>query len=403
MKGLFIILAATLVIIPVVYFFLQGFPKYEFMQNGKKGLIQKWSPGEKLIDFEEVDVSAIILDHINKNPEKKEEMLSELFFVTSDNEKKELVHLIEKADLTGDKSEELIVIFFNNEQTIHGTPISIAIYSKEEDLYSLSYEKSLSLYNNQFNYFIRDITGDGSLNIALVTHGCGAHTCHNYIDVIQYHNGQWKNLSPNLQMASSEVEFKDYNNNGKEEIILTGGGVASVGAGMQREKSEIYVYEDGKYQLFKTEKESPFNIYYLVLDAHNAMLEDEKIRALRLNTKALQNPDFGVNHAITERDQTRILAYAGIQLMLIYLDRDPPDIAPAKLVLGEITKKYHRYNNPYIDAAHTLIETYERTGDIMLSCKKMEEVIRQAGNEANFLEWQGYATESLPKEKICPF
>ncbi len=401
LQGALIIIVATIIIIPSSYFLIE---KIQSDDTARKEKIEKEHDLEKtVINIEKDTVSETILEYLNKYPEKAEEILGNLFFEISEDETKKVIQSIKKADLTGNNSEELAIVFFSDHQTLQGTPSAFAVYSKENGSYEISFEKDLGLHDDYFSYFIRDINNDGTPNVVLVTSQCGAHTCQSFVNVIQYHKEEWHNLTPNMYMPSSEVEFKDYSNDGKEEIILTGGGIVSVGAGMQRSRTEIYAYRDGEYDLLKKEKEEPFNIYYLMLDAHENIAEEKMIDALMLTTKALQNPDFGVNETISERDQSRILAYTGIQLMMIYLERTPPDIGPAKIVLGEITKKYHKHNNPYIDAAHVLIDTYDITGNLMEACQAMEEVIIQAGSEAYFLEQRGYATEKIPKEEICPW
>jgi len=353
-----------------------------------------------------------IIYYLNQNPNNKDFLYSLTIEMPVNPEKEiykpveeKLVKWMEKADLNNDGVEELVVIFIDplEGMTIFGFPSKFTVLSEKEQSYKVIFTSDYASYSS---YFVRDVNKDNKLEIVLVADWCGASTCGKNIVAIQFDGQEWRNLTPNVGMASDDIQWVDQDGDGMEEIILHGGLGGSVGAGLQREYTDIYAYRDGKYHLIKTIGDPSTNIYYLMLDANKSLREDNLTDALKLATQALQNPNSGVSSDeysyINERDQVRILSYVAIEVMLTYLKRSPSNLNSVDSLLQDIKQKYDKLDNPYINAAQVLRDMYVNTQDVVKACQAMENEILKVGENAEFLHWYGYNTEKLDLKNLCP-
>ena len=367
-------------------------------------------PEKIIVDLEKFNtVEDIIVYYLNQYP--NEPNILERVVVEYLPEYKEgkitgkLIKWIEKADLDSDGLEELVICYIDPSEgmSILGFPSAVSVFSKKEQVYKIDFTSKRAFYSS---YFIRDMNKDNKLEVVLTADWCGAHTCGNSITTIQFDGQKWRNLTPNVEISYGDIKWEDRDGDGIEEIVLRGGTVGSVGGGMQRKRTDIYAYREGEYRLIKTIGDPSTNIYYLMLDANKALKENNLTDALKLVTQALQNPNSGVSFDeygyVNERDQVRILSYAAIQAMLVYLRQSPPDLNSVNSLLQEITQKYNKFDNPYINASQILRDTYLATGNVQKACQTMEDEILKAGDNAKFLHWYGYNTEKLDLKDLCP-
>jgi hypothetical protein len=133
-------------------------------------------------------------------------------------------------------------------------------------------------------------------------------------------------------------------------------------------------------------------------------------RALELASRNLAQPTLSslMEHpcgsdfeSVTHASYVRILAYSGIEAMLIYGLRSEPDEMLS--LLTRIEQDYDRNGNPYVQAARCLWETYSAGGDIGSACRVMQWTVQRAGPVEGAL-WQhpGDVTEALPLDQLCP-
>jgi len=375
---------------------------------------QKEDPEKIILASEDFDSSKdAIMFYLNQYPDEVD-ILDKLVVeaeYTEDGEEK-IIKWMDRADLDNDGKENLIIGFSDpfmagGRLMITGFPYFFAIFSEKETGYekAFMFEGPLSSYYPM--HFIRDVNNDNRLEVVVNFMGCGAHTCGRSIAAIQWDGQDWRNLTPHILVGDADfdaikIEWLDLTGDGMEEVRLYGGTAGSVGAGMQRRRTEIYAYREGQYQLIETKMDPAENIYHLMFDANEALKRNKPDEALVLVKKAFQDPDWGISFYITEEDQARIISYTAIQAMLIYFQQPTPDLDSVESLLEEIKHKYDKSDNPYIKAAQILYNTYIDTEDVIKACKAMEKAVLEAGDDAEFLHWYGYKTEKLDFSNICP-
>jgi hypothetical protein len=332
------------------------------------------------------------------------------------------VKWVHEVDLDRDGTDEIVLAYAvpiaGREDAKVADPTMLAarwsVLAQKDGSYRLAHrgtgDWSLLILDTPRFEFARDVTGDGRLELVVATGSCGAHTCSETLHIGQWDGETWRRLGEPSTTYVDWVRWVDQDGDGSQEVLLHGGTFGSVGAGLQRPSTFVYAYRDGQYQLVQERRDPDTNIYFVMLDAHQAWVDGAYDRALEL---ALQNlaqpaPPISTNErygtdfeGISDASYGRILAYSGIEAMLAYAHSK--DNAAMRGVLAQMERELDPQDNPYLAASRCLWQIYEDTEDLDLACRVMQWTVQRAGFEAGqLLEDPGYATEGLPLDRLCP-
>ncbi|MFW6135705.1 MAG: tetratricopeptide repeat protein [Chloroflexota bacterium] len=249
---------------------------------------------------------------------------------------------------------------------------------------------------------IEDINADGNTEILLQQRWCGAHTCFTGLTVGRWDGTTWHDLAASpINQAYTELTVEDRDGDGVLEFTLHGGMVGSVGAGLQRQHTLIFDWEEGAYRLVEDIPDPSDHPYYLMLDANTALAERDWDRALELAERAVNNPDFEDSMVpVEEVDKRRIISYAAVEAMLVHAHRGAT--AEMQAVLDQVQGYDFVEPNVYTEAAERLLQVYRDTGDALEACRALEAVVAQQPDEALFFQWYGYNTTRITVDQICP-
>lgn len=287
------------------------------------------------------------------------------------------------------------------------SPVFTSIFEQENNLFFPAYQfESQDLargrkLNNARLFAYQDLNNDGLPEIVLSEIWCGAHTCGTYLSIGNWDGGQWRDLGV-IRDSYNEISIIDENKDGVSEIKSYGGTVGSSGGGLQRKKTNIYEWQDGRYRLTRTIPNPSEHPYYLVLDAHTALANDDYDLALELAMRVINMPEFPRNDytLIDDWAEARIASFARIEAMLVYAQFQ--DVDAMRGLLDDIVTEYDELDNPYAPAARILFQTYQDTRDPVAACQAMADRVQANPAQAEFFQWYGYATERIKIEDICP-
>jgi hypothetical protein len=255
--------------------------------------------------------------------------------------------------------------------------------------------------------FIEDVNADGATEVVIEQRSCGAHTCFTSFIVGRWDGTTWRDLTAEpISQSYAETTIEDRDDDGALEFTLHGGTSGSVGAGLQRQHTRIYDWQDGAYRLVQDIPDPSNHPYYLMLDAHRALTEEELTTALDLALQVVDDADFqseAVENAMVPPEETnpaRIVGYAVIEAMLVYAQQD--DVAAMEDVLARTQIRSWIEPNVYLEAAEQLLSTYQQTEDPVQACAAMEDVVAGRAAEAVFFDWYGYGTERITVDDLCP-
>lgn len=315
----------------------------------------------------------------------------------------------ESADLDGDGAEEWLMSLPVPERGQSPTwlPTYLVIYEVHRKLFVPTFvirggpPEEIQALSPELR-LIEDITADGLTEVLIQQRWCGAHTCFTGLTVGRYDGTAWYDLAEDpISQAYTDLTIEDRDGDGALEFIMHGGMIGSVGAGLQRQHTLIFDWDDGAYRLVQDIPDPSDHPYYLMLDANAALAERDWERALELSARAVDNPDFEDSMVpVEDVDRRRIISYAAVQAMLVHAHRG--DAAQMEALLDQVRGYDFVEPNIYTEAAERLIEVYRDTGDVLKACVAVEAVVAQRLDEAVFFQWYGYNTTRISVDQICP-
>ncbi len=250
--------------------------------------------------------------------------------------------------------------------------------------------------------FVEDINADGATEVVIQTEQCGAHTCFTSLVVGRWDGETWQDLAAQpITQAYTDLTIADLDDDGALEFVMEGGTFGSVGAGLQRQRRLVFEWVDSAYRLVEEVPEPSDQAYYRVFDANVALAEGDLDAALELALDVVEDPNFADMMAPVEPvDKARIVSYAGVEVMLVHALRDEPEAMAG--VLEEVRAHEFVTDTLYVEAAQTLLDVYQETGDAVEACARMEDVVAADPDRGVFFQWYGYGTERMALDQICP-
>ena len=283
------------------------------------------------------------------------------------------------------------VIIFEDRDNLF---VPAAIIIEDKDVWEAS---------NPVLLMVDDINADGRFEVVLEQVSCGAHTCFTGIIIGQWDGQRWRSLAADpVMQAYTTYTFTDHTGDGLLDIVMHGGMYGSVGAGLQRPRTQVFAWRDGAYRLIEETPAPDEHPYFKMLDANAALANGEWDAALDLALAVVDYPGIYEDDGwLTTEAWARIVGYATLEAMFVYAQQDDVE-AMRQVHTNLIARSYNAPNDPYPGAGWYALEVYESTGDALAACLAAENFIAAHAEDAAFFEWYGYGTERLTVDRICP-
>lgn len=274
----------------------------------------------------------------------------------------------------------------------------VLVVDKDEQRYSLAYSAAgESLLPDPALIEIDDLNGDGRTEMAYSSTSCGAHTCFTTVYIAASGTGEYQDLTGGgIEMSYVEPSFVDWDGDGVRELIMYGGTIGSVGAGPQRERTEVYRWDGATYGLTETVQDYSNYLYFRVLDANQALPEGEFERAATLYREAIDDPRLDTWMDESEREE--LAAFSRYRLSLSYLMMG--EVALAEAAREELQAV--QPGNIYAQVATVLWDAYEAQGDLEAACQEVDDFAHLHPEAVEVLNDYGYSNPTFTAEEICP-
>jgi hypothetical protein len=244
---------------------------------------------------------------------------------------------------------------------------------------------------------VDDLNQDGHTELAFSSTSCGAHTCFTTIHIVSSATGTYEDLTgEGIEMSYVDPTFSDWDGDGVPELIMHGGTIGSVGAGPQRERTEVYKWDGVAYVLSQTVYDHSNYLYFKVLDANQALLNADYESA-----KALYREAIDSNYLVTwmeESEREELSAFSRYRLSLTYLILG--DVDQARSVRDELLAE--QPDNIYAQVVTTLWQAYEDGASLLDACKQVGFFAAEHPETAGVLSAYGYGNPSFTPEEVCP-
>jgi hypothetical protein len=246
----------------------------------------------------------------------------------------------------------------------------------------------------------QDVTGDGNGELVYTDTMCGAHTCTLRVNIFGGSEFAYERLPPDegLSMETAEL-FLEEDAEGETLIVLQGGTISSVGAGPQRERTEVYSWDGASFVLQSTTFGESDMLYFHILDA-DAVFDQSNFAVAAQRYRTAIADESLVETGFYENERAELEAYATFRIAL------------SQFIVGELEAgAIAMLDQGVVDYAGTvnvgLIESfragYDATGNYPGGCLAVNEHL-DANFDAFQVVWEyGYANPPFEPERFCPF
>ena len=244
---------------------------------------------------------------------------------------------------------------------------------------------------------VDDLNRDGHTELAFSSTSCGAHTCFTTVHIVSSGTETYTNLTgEGIEMSYVDPTFSDWDGDGVPELIMHGGTIGSVGAGPQRERTEVYKWDGVAYVLSETRHDYSNYLYFKVLDANQALLDGDYESAAALYREAIDS-DYLVTW-MEESEREKLSAFSRYRLSLTHLILGNEDQAHS--VRDELLVE--QPDNIYAQVVTTLWQAYEGGASLQYACKQVGLFAAEHPETADVLSDYGYGNPTFTPEEVCP-
>ncbi len=307
---------------------------------------------------------------------------------------------VQVADLTGEGDPEIVVVIVDpgRASTFIPTPGDLLILRRQDGTAEPVFSAVQQGGSPDLGYFllsIEDINGNGRPEVPYYSRSCGAHTCFDRLFVLEWDGADYVNLIPGF-LGSPYATFSF----DQGQIAVDIGGIASVGAGVQRDYSEIWSWDGAVYTLTEQIVGPPLVGIHYLYDGDDALLQGDVATAIEDYQQALR-PLKMEPGLFAEGAEEILRAFARFKLMIAFSLAGEP--AFAEDVYQQMLSE-HPPGSPgfiYLQMASAFRQAYQESGDAREACAAAN-AVAAAHPEAVDALYAGYAnTLYLEPGDLC--
>lgn len=313
--------------------------------------------------------------------------------------------ILAAVDMVGNGLTDVAVALVNTgEVAAFAPPGELLIYICLGNTYGLVYRRaSMDLEAAPQIHEALDLNDDGSAELLVGYTTCGAHTCFEELDILAWTGENFSDrlIGETADLPSPLVAVNDADGDGVFDLLVTGRGFGSVGAGPPRPHTRLWSYNPG-YGLWELEREFPGASEYrihIIYDADAATRSGDYPYALALYQQALDDPTLQ-NWDI--HDQADLIAYAHFKMVLLNLILGENNIADAHY--QELVGSYPPNSPQYVFLEMSvLFRNGFVAGGASAGCGEVRTYIIQNTNRVLPLFDYGYGNPEYTPKDICPW
>lgn len=363
-------------------------------------VISKNHPTLLNVDFP--DIQNALLDFLNQGAS-----YTEVVGAISDEGVANLPISVAEGDMTGDGKNDFIISIFNPTSPNNPPGGKLLIYVCREDHFILGYNQATpELMGGPKIWFLKDLDADSLEELVASSIQCGAHTCFEEVEIVSWDGNKFVD---SLEGSSSDLAFPlvdiyDDDNDDIYSLEVTGTGIASVGAGPQRNVSRIWKYQSNRKKWVISDEimgESEYRIH-IVHDADKAAKAGEYQQALVLYERVINDTNL-VDWQNPNDERIALAAYSRYKMIAIYDILGQIEFAHTILTELADSARENSSQVPYFEMADIFQEAFIEKG-VSSGCRDVEKYA-ESHSEGILIPLNsfGYGNPGYTAEDICPF
>ena len=314
------------------------------------------------------------------------------------------------ANTDADSDLEVVVALTfvpDGDATASGVLSNIAVFDRSDGAFVPAFQTAAGAIDRfpglvpTMVLIIADVNGDGAVDIVYVETFCGAHTCTHTVHSVSSDGTAYIKLTPDegLSMETADVLLEDRDGDGVQEIVLHGGTISSVGAGVQRTRTEVYAWNGVLYELAETIFDASGLLYFAIRAADLLFDAGDYAAAADAYRGALADGSLAES-GFQENERAELSAYAVFRIALSQLAAGGSQ-ADAIAALEQPLAAYAGTVN--VGLGEVFAVAYSNAGDLHVACLAVRDHIT-ANLDGFQAVWEyGYANPTFDAENVCPF
>lgn len=219
-------------------------------------------------------------------------------------------------DLTGDGVPEILAVVIDPEAPFVAPPGDLLIFYCWEAAVVRAFSAVELEGGSGLGYAlleIRDLNGNGLLDVAYVSMTCGAHTCYHELYIVEWDGVVFRNLIPDSgQLPYGTFEIGD------GQVRAEAAGVASAGAGIQRTYYQVWDWDGQLFAPTDGYWGPPVVRVHFLYDGDDALMRGDLATAIESYRGALLSTEMETGLFLPEADETTLAAFARFKLLVAY-------------------------------------------------------------------------------------
>lgn len=255
---------------------------------------------------------------------------------------------------------------------------------------------------------VLDLTGDALPELVLDEAQCGAHTCYSAYRILNYRDGQIRSLiqggppeSPDsFGISYSDVLFQDQTGDDVPDMVVHGGSIGSVGAGLVRTHVEMWGWDGAAITLRSSTPDPTGYRHHLVYEANAAAQDGALERALALYQQVIEDKSLEDPYPF-EGEQVEIYPalaqFSAFRLVWVNLQLERS--ADAERWLTWLQTTYPA--SLATQAATAAWQNWQATADLNQACGAAQQVLAKVEKPAGVISYLGYGNPGLDSADFC--
>ncbi|MCB9138130.1 MAG: LysM peptidoglycan-binding domain-containing protein [Caldilineaceae bacterium] len=308
---------------------------------------------------------------------------------------------VTQADWTGDGLDDLLLIY--NDPAFEGTVAAsdLLIFNGTNEGYESAYHARPA--GEVRLLATEDINADQQPDIVWTDTTCGASTCFDNIYIRSWTGEEWADwVDGSITMAYAEINLQASGPESQgQDISLRGGVYGSVGAGPQRNRTELWGSIDGApYAKLAEAFEENSCLYFTVLDANSAFAEGTEegmVRAEELYTDAIGNEEL-TQCWVRPDEMTELRSFSYFRLAQLSAYQGIPEVT--ETFIQSLEAEYP--DSVYADVGRRWYDVYAAENDVAAACDVITEYTEENPAVTEVLSDYGYANPTFTTDDLCP-
>jgi len=316
---------------------------------------------------------------------------------------------VSEADLDRDGSQDIVVSIFDPESLQLPPAGTLLIYACKSGEYQQTFQLDSGEQQSAPGIrYLQDINRDGAADLVTSLVTCGAHTCFETIQVIVWHNGEYENRleGSSIDLPYPDIQISDDDADGFFSIVVVSGGIASIGAGLQRSVTRIWLYDPASGSWKPGEDIFSTTNYRLhVLQDADAALERGELESALVTYQWVASDHPPLDDWIDPaNEQAHLRPYAGYKAMVVSLAL--AQNSGAQAILEGLGKDYPSgvEGRAFVEMSQVYWDAFQSRGPAAACDAVKVYAITHRGDILDPLGSKvfGYANPDVHPEDMCP-